>query len=39
MRIGVVGEVRVQGGRIAELSLPPSVNASIDWGAAARAKR
>jgi peptide/nickel transport system substrate-binding protein len=40
MRLGIVGEVRVQGGRIPELSLPQIASApGIDWGAATRAKR
>jgi len=40
MRIGVVGEVRIQGGRVPDLNLPPSANApTIDWGAATRGKR
>lgn len=40
MRIGIVGEIRVQGGRVADLALPTSTSApGIDWGAASRAKR
>lgn len=40
MRIGVVGEVRVQGGRIPDLTLPPNANTpGVDWGAASRARR
>lgn len=37
LRIGVVGEVRLQGGRAAEVALPPSPwGRGIDWGGAYR---
>jgi peptide/nickel transport system substrate-binding protein len=40
LRIGVLGEVRVQGGRVPDLSLPPSTSTfGADWGASSRGKR
>ena len=40
MRLGVVAEARLQGGRIPELVLPPSPwGRGIDWGSAFRARR
>ncbi len=40
MRIGVVGEIRLQGGRGADVVLPPSRwGRGIDWGSAFRARR
>ncbi len=40
MRVGVLGEVRVQGGRVPDLTLPPSgLGYGIDWGSAFRSKR
>ena len=40
MRLGIVGEIRVQGGRVADLVLPLSSAApGIDWGAAIRPRR
>jgi peptide/nickel transport system substrate-binding protein len=37
MRVGVVGEVRVQGGRAADLALPVSAwGRGVDWGSAFR---
>jgi peptide/nickel transport system substrate-binding protein len=39
MRIGVVGEVRLQGGRAADVVLPPSPwGRGLDWGSAFRAR-
>jgi len=38
MRIGVVGEIRVQGGRAPDVVLPPSPwGCGVDWGSAYRA--
>ena len=40
MRLGVVGEVRLQGGRAADVVLPPSPwGRGVDWGSAFRARR
>jgi peptide/nickel transport system substrate-binding protein len=40
MRIGVVGEIRLQGGRAADVVLPPSPwGRGIAWGSAFRARR
>ena len=40
MRLGVVGEIRLQGGRAADVVLPPSPwGRGIDWGGAFRARR
>jgi len=39
MRIGVVGEVRVQGGRVPDLTLPATAGEGVDWGAASRTHR
>jgi peptide/nickel transport system substrate-binding protein len=40
MRLGVVGEARLQGGRIPDLVLPPSPwGRGIDWGSAFRVRR
>jgi peptide/nickel transport system substrate-binding protein len=40
MRIGVVGEIRVQGGRVPDLKLPAgAVGEGVDWGGASRARR
>ncbi len=39
MRVGVVAEVHVQGGRIAELSLPQSAGSGVDWPSATRVRR
>jgi len=39
MRVGVVCEVHVQGGRIAELSLPQSTAGGIDWPNATRGRK
>ncbi len=40
MRLGVVGEIRLEGGRAPDLVLPPSPQGhGIDWGAAFRARR
>jgi peptide/nickel transport system substrate-binding protein len=40
MRIGVVGEIRLQGGRAADVVLPPSRwGRGIDWGSAYRARK
>jgi peptide/nickel transport system substrate-binding protein len=40
MRVGVVGEVRLEGGRTPDLVLPPSPSGrGIEWGAAFRARR
>jgi peptide/nickel transport system substrate-binding protein len=38
MRVGVLAEIRVQGGRVADLALPPS-SAGVDWGSATRGRR
>lgn len=38
LRLGVLGEVRVQGGRVADLSLPTG-RSGIDWGLASRAHK
>jgi peptide/nickel transport system substrate-binding protein len=40
MRIGVVGEIRVQGGRTADVVLPSNgAGDGVDWGGASRARR
>jgi peptide/nickel transport system substrate-binding protein len=40
MRLGVVGEVRLQGGRAPDVVLPPSPwGRGVDWGSAFRARR
>jgi peptide/nickel transport system substrate-binding protein len=40
MRLGVVGEVRLQGGRAPDVVLPPSTwGRGVDWGSAYRARR
>jgi peptide/nickel transport system substrate-binding protein len=40
MRVGVVGEVRLQGGRGPDVTLPPSPwGRGIDWGGAFRARK
>jgi peptide/nickel transport system substrate-binding protein len=40
MRIGVVGEIRLQGGRAGDVVLPPSIwGRGVDWGGAFRARR
>jgi peptide/nickel transport system substrate-binding protein len=40
MRLGVVGEVRMQGGRAADVVLPPGPGGrGIDWGSAFRSRR
>ena len=40
MRVGVVGEVRLQGGRAADVVLPPGPGGrGIDWGSAFRGRR
>ncbi len=40
MRIGVVGEIRLQGGRAQDVVLPPSRwGRGLDWGGAYRARR
>jgi peptide/nickel transport system substrate-binding protein len=39
MRLGVVGEVRVQGGRSSEVTLVASPNGGLDLGASLRARR
>ncbi|MDP9037075.1 MAG: hypothetical protein M3O50_19935, partial [Myxococcota bacterium] len=40
MRLGVVAEVRIQGGRAPDLVLPPSPwGRGIDWGSAYRSGR
>jgi peptide/nickel transport system substrate-binding protein len=40
MRVGVVGEVRLQGGRASDVVLPASIAGSgIDWGGAFRTRR
>jgi peptide/nickel transport system substrate-binding protein len=36
MKIGVLGEIRIQGGRIAELALPPSARGGWDLGLATK---
>jgi len=38
LRLGVLGEIRVQGGRIPDLALPTG-RPGIDWGTATRTKR
>jgi hypothetical protein len=39
LRVGVLGEIRFQGGRVADLSLPPSASAfGVDLGAATRTR-
>ncbi len=39
MRVGVVGEIRLQGGRAADVVLPPSSwGRGVDWGGAFRAR-
>ncbi|MEO8878596.1 MAG: hypothetical protein ABI461_23605, partial [Polyangiaceae bacterium] len=38
LRLGVLGEVRVQGGRVPDLSLPAG-RSGIDWGMATRSKK
>ena len=39
MRVGVLGEIRMQGARIADLAVPPSPSAGWDLGLATRARR
>ncbi len=40
MRVGVVGELRLQGGRAGDVVLPPSTwGRGIDWGGAFRSRR
>jgi peptide/nickel transport system substrate-binding protein len=40
LRIGVVGEVRLQGGRAPDVVLPPSAwGSGVDWGSAHRTRR
>jgi peptide/nickel transport system substrate-binding protein len=40
MRLGVVGEIRLQGGRASDVVLPPSPwGRGVDWGNAFRARR
>ncbi len=40
LRVGILGEVRAQGGRVAELSLPTSADGTgVDWGQATRGPR
>jgi peptide/nickel transport system substrate-binding protein len=40
MRVGVVGEVRLQGGRASDVVLPTSTGGSgVDWGSASRTRR
>jgi peptide/nickel transport system substrate-binding protein len=40
LRLGVVGEVRLQGGRAADVVLPPSPwGRGVDWGSAYRSRR
>jgi peptide/nickel transport system substrate-binding protein len=40
MRLGVVGEIRLQGGRAPDVVLPPSPwGRGVDWGSAFRARR
>jgi hypothetical protein len=38
MRVGVLGEIRVQGGRVADLALP-TVASGVDWGSATRGRK
>lgn len=39
LRVGILGEIRAQGGRIAELTLPNALDgAGVDWGAATRGR-
>lgn len=38
LRVGVLGEARMQGGRVADLSLPRR-SYGVDWGTASRARR
>ncbi len=39
MRVGVVGEIRLQGGRGADVVLPPGPSGhGVDWGSAYRAR-
>jgi peptide/nickel transport system substrate-binding protein len=38
LRLGVLGEARVQGGRVADLSLPAKYF-GVDWGTASRARK
>jgi peptide/nickel transport system substrate-binding protein len=39
MRVGVLAEIRVQGGRVADLALPPGSSGGVDWANATRARR
>lgn len=40
LRVGVLGDIRAQGGRIPDLSLPTMPDGSgVDWGAATRTRR
>ncbi len=39
MRVGVVAEIRVQGGRVADLSLPSAPAGGVDWASATRGRR
>ncbi len=38
LRVGVLGEARIQGGRVADLSLPTKYF-GVDWGTASRARK
>jgi len=38
MRLGVVGEMRLQGGRAPDVSLPSSPWGGVSWGDASRAR-
>lgn len=39
LRLGVVGEVRAQGGRMGDTLLAPSAGLGIDWGASSKVRR
>jgi peptide/nickel transport system substrate-binding protein len=39
MRVGIVGEIHVQGGRIADVTVPSPSGAGVDWATVVRAHR
>jgi peptide/nickel transport system substrate-binding protein len=39
MRVGVLAEIRVQGGRVADLTLPQASGGGVDWADVTRGRR